>query len=189
MPITVAVFAPSDTGIVHSNPFSRHVCLFAFILCLCYVAALWQADPPSKQSYRLRNSRETSISRVPYAGSNKNRRRERRRKIILTKLHKEGKVWGFWCKCTLCSAHGGRILWFLILTMRMQYNYYSSSASWSIPLRATEVPHWAASLHTVRFFFLSCNGERDWGIVITRTWVHVRVNTVILIVILPDSVG
>jgi hypothetical protein len=38
---------------------SRHGCLFAFILCLCspmYVAALRQADPPSKKSYRFYTS-------------------------------------------------------------------------------------------------------------------------------------
>jgi hypothetical protein len=40
------VFALSKTGIVSSNPTkSIDVCL--------YVAALWRADPPSKESYRL----------------------------------------------------------------------------------------------------------------------------------------
>jgi hypothetical protein len=32
---------------------SRHRCLSTFILCLCKIATLWQADPPSKESYRL----------------------------------------------------------------------------------------------------------------------------------------
>jgi hypothetical protein len=32
---------------------SRHGCLFAFILCLCQVAALRWVDPTSKESYRL----------------------------------------------------------------------------------------------------------------------------------------
>jgi hypothetical protein len=32
---------------------SRHGCLFVFILCLCQVAVLRRADPPSKEFCRL----------------------------------------------------------------------------------------------------------------------------------------
>jgi hypothetical protein len=48
------VFARSNAEIVGSNP-SRgmDVCLSAFILCLCYVAALRRADHSSNESYRM----------------------------------------------------------------------------------------------------------------------------------------
>jgi hypothetical protein len=53
-PITAAarskalnVFSPSSTGIVSSNPIQD------MAVCLCYVAALRQADLQSKESYRL----------------------------------------------------------------------------------------------------------------------------------------
>jgi hypothetical protein len=42
-----AFFARSNTGIVGSNPTQ------GIDICLCQVAALRQADPPSKESYRL----------------------------------------------------------------------------------------------------------------------------------------
>jgi hypothetical protein len=50
---------------------SRHGYLFVFILCLCEVAALQRADPPSRESYRLCKDQETevkrSVSRVLYS--------------------------------------------------------------------------------------------------------------------------
>jgi hypothetical protein len=64
LPITVAarykawtVFARSDAGIVGLNPnqdMDICVCVYSmFVLCCVQVAALWRADPPSKEGVLL----------------------------------------------------------------------------------------------------------------------------------------
>jgi hypothetical protein len=51
------VFSPSNAGILGSNPTQDMdvcVCVYSvFMLSCVQVAALRQADPPSKESYRL----------------------------------------------------------------------------------------------------------------------------------------
>jgi hypothetical protein len=56
------VFARLNTGIVGSNPtlgMDVYVCLFCVCVVLRVGSGLRRADPPSKESYRLRIGEET----------------------------------------------------------------------------------------------------------------------------------
>jgi hypothetical protein len=73
MVITVAsrskvwtVFARSNTGIVGLNPtWGMDVCGCLFCLLFCvYLAALRRADPPSKESYRVKDQETEKVSKV-----------------------------------------------------------------------------------------------------------------------------
>jgi hypothetical protein len=60
------VFAHSNTGIVGSNPTGgTDVCVHLFCV---YVAALWQADFPSEESYRLCINLETEKAAKVHKG-------------------------------------------------------------------------------------------------------------------------
>jgi hypothetical protein len=60
-PITVAarskawtVVVRPNAGIVGSNLIQgMDVCIHLFCVCVASVCALWQSDPPAKESYRL----------------------------------------------------------------------------------------------------------------------------------------